>query len=159
MKTSTRVAIAVATTLIASAITSQGVKADISMDVSSDEGYNFLTVPDTDTTQSAYGGRLRNYDVHVAKMFEMTYYYCQQSYGNHTYRWRYSASNGKVGMGEFHISCRLASDIATAYGLGKPEYTPTSGRPINVPTLNITGGKIDQWMHFTRNFTPMRGED
>ncbi|NEQ44726.1 MAG: hypothetical protein F6K00_14655 [Leptolyngbya sp. SIOISBB] len=37
-----------------------------------------LTVPDQDTTRSAYGGILRRYDVHVAKMLEVSHHYCQQ---------------------------------------------------------------------------------
>jgi serine/threonine-protein kinase len=37
-----------------------------------------ITVPNRDTTRSAYGGQLRFYDVHVAKMFEVTDFLCQR---------------------------------------------------------------------------------
>jgi hypothetical protein len=135
-------------------------KADIPMEVSSDEGYYFISSPASDTTLAAYGGRLRLYDVHIAKMFEMSHYDCKSaSYkGDYTFRWVYLAGSGgnKTNMGEFHISCNLANDIAAAYGLGKAEYTPTSGRPQMVPTLKITGGKIDKWIRFTNNFKPVR---
>jgi hypothetical protein len=59
----------------------------------------------------------------------------------------------------------FASDVAAAYGLGNPEQTPIyvsaeeaggSNKVITVPILNITGGKIDRWMNFTRNFKPTR---
>ena len=37
----------------------------------------FLVVPDSDVTRSAYGGKLKLYDAHVAKMFEVTQYLCK----------------------------------------------------------------------------------
>jgi hypothetical protein len=144
----------IALMLISGAIAPQIAQANIDMSVSNDEGYYFLTAPVDDTTVPAYGGRLRLYDVHIAKMFEMTHYYCKSASSERVLKWRYSAN--RTSMGEFHISCDLASDIAVAYGLGKTEYTPTSGRPANVPTLNITGGKVDKWIRFTNTFKPVR---
>ncbi|XGV94253.1 MAG: hypothetical protein ACAF41_00010 (plasmid) [Leptolyngbya sp. BL-A-14] len=47
------------------------------MTIETGEGAFVLTVPDNNTTRSAYGGRLRVYDVHIAKMFEVTYNLCQ----------------------------------------------------------------------------------
>jgi hypothetical protein len=146
----------IALTLLGAAILPQIAKADIPMDVSCDEGYCFLTVPHSDTTVSAYGGRLRHYDVHIAKMFEMTRFYCAQKNDSEITKWQYSAESGKAKMGEFHISCPLARDIATAYGLGKTERTKTFRGYTDVPTLNITGGKVEKWMRFTSNFKPVR---
>ena len=149
----------IALTIIGSSLFANSVKADIPMQVSSDEGFHFLVVPNSETTSSAYGGRLRLYDVHIAKIFEMSHYYCQYGREN-VFILRYFANNGKTPMGTFRITCRLDNKIASAYGLGKTEYTPTSGRAANVPTLKITGGKIDAWMNFTQNFKPMQqGED
>jgi hypothetical protein len=160
MNLKTLFASTIAIALFGVAIAPQIAKADIPMEVSSDEGYYFISSPASDTTLSAYGGRLRLYDVHIAKMFEMSHYDCESgSYkGDYTFRWIYSAgsSGNKTNMGEFHISCNLANDIAAAYGLGKAEYTRTSGRPQMVPTLNITGGKIDKWIRFTNKFKPIR---
>ena len=154
MNIKTLFASTIALTLIGSAIVPQIAQANIEMTVSSDEGYYFLSTPVDDTTVPAYGGRLRLYDVHIAKMFEMTQYYCKPRGGERVLKWIYSAN--KTPMGEFHISCDLANDITVAYGLGKTEYTRTSGRPANVPTLNITGGKVDKWIRFTNNFKPVR---
>ena len=124
------------------------------MTVFGDEGYFFLMAQEEDTTLSAYGGRLRLYDVHIAKLFESTSYYCKNTSSSNIYRWKYTAAGQS--MGEFHISCQLASDIVAAYGLGKPEETKSMARPVYIPTLNITGGKIDKWMKFTQNFKPVR---
>ena len=160
MKTKTILASTIALMMIGNAIVPQIARADIEMSISSDEGYYFLTSPVDDTTAPAYGGKLRLYDVHIAKLFEMSHFDCQRRnyQSDYTFRWRYFAGsdNNKTNMGEFHISCRLANDVATAYGLGKTEYTRTSGRPVNVPTLNITGGKVDKWIRFTNNFKPVR---
>ncbi|WP_432813290.1 hypothetical protein [Pantanalinema sp. GBBB05] len=133
------------------------------MTISTGEGMFSLTVPDTDTTRPAYGGRLRVYDVHIAKMFEVTHFMCASGRLSPGTIWSYSAGGGSVNMGNFTISCKLANDIAIAYGLGQPEQTPIyfsaeesggSSRTMNVPILNITGGKVDQWMRFTNNFRP-----
>lgn len=118
-----------------------------------------MVVPDSDTTRSAYGGRLRRYDVHVAKLFELTNYECNQPERNwNRIIWRYKANGGDTHMGAFDISCSLARDIATAYGTGKTEATSVTyyraRATINVPILSITGNKIDSWLRFTQNFRP-----
>lgn len=141
----------IALTIIGTSLFANSAKADIPMQVSNDDGLHFLVVPNSETTSPAYGGKLRLYDVHIAKMFEMSHYYCQYGREN-VFIWRYLANGGKTYMGTFRITCRLANEVVSAYGLGKTEYTPTSGRAANVPTLKITGDKIDTWMNFTQNF-------
>lgn len=122
-----------------------------------------FVVPDRDTTRSAYGGKLRRYDVHVAKMFELTDYECRSR--DRTWSriiWRYKAGGGNIDMGAFDISCSMAAEIRNAYGLGKPEATPVTyyraRTTINVPILNITGGKVGTWINFTKNFRPEFGD-
>jgi serine/threonine-protein kinase len=126
-----------------------------------------LTVPNQNTTSSAYGGQLRFYDVHIAKMFEVTDFLCKQFGSDHSlsgYEWFYSAANGQTSMGRFRISCSLARDIAIAYGLGKTERTAigldTEGGPpesnvYSIPILNITGSKVPKWMDFVQRFRPI----
>jgi hypothetical protein len=118
----------------------------------------------TNTTKSAYGGQLRLYDVHIAKMFEVTYSDCQEIPNAGSRTWYYFAGNGKIDMGQFRINCQLASDIANTYGLGKPERTAIeysqgeAGRPISrtrsIPILDITGNKIQPWTNFVQRFRP-----
>lgn len=128
------------------------------------EGTYTLTVSETNTTKSAYGGQLRLYDVHIAKMFEVTYSDCQEIPNAGGRTWYYRAGNGKIDMGQFRINCQLASEIANTYGLGKPERTAIeysqgeAGRPISrtrsIPILDITGNKIQRWTNFVQRFRP-----
>ena len=122
-----------------------------------------LTAPNRDTTQPAYGGRVRLYDVHVAKMFETSHFLCQKSRGISGYEWVYSAGNGSIRMGNFRIPCSLASEMASTYGLGKPERTSiardTEGGPpeseiYSIPIFDITDSKVQRWMNFVQNFKP-----
>ncbi|KAM3089753.1 hypothetical protein ACKFKG_32485 [Phormidesmis sp. 146-35] len=144
---------------------SPGLATALPMLISTGEGAFSLTVPDTSTTKSAYGGRLRLYDVHVAKMFEVTHFMCASGQLSPGTTWSYTAGNGSIEMGTFSISCKLANDIAIAYGLARKEptsiyffYEEAGGetKTSNIPILEITGGKIDRWMSFTRNFKPTR---
>jgi hypothetical protein len=126
-----------------------------------------LSVPNRDTTKSAYGGQLRFYDVHIAKMFEVTDFLCKRFGSNQTlsgYEWFYSAANGQTSMGRFRISCSLARDIAIAYGSRRTERTAigldTEGGPpesemYSIPILNISGSKVQKWMDFVQRFRPI----
>lgn len=128
------------------------------------EGTYTLTVSETETTKSAYGGQLRLYDVHIAKMFEVTYADCQEIPGAGFRDWEYRAGNGRIEMGTFRITCQLAGDIANTYGLGKSERSAIeysqeeAGPPISrtrfIPILEITGNKVDRWMNFVQGFRP-----
>ncbi len=122
-----------------------------------------LTAPNRDTTQPAYGGRLRLYDVHLAKMFETSHFLCQQFTSVSGYEWVYSAGNGSIRMGNFRIPCSLAKEMASTYGLGKPERTsiakdteggPTESDVYSIPIFDITGSKVQRWMNFVQNFKP-----
>ena len=135
------------------------------MTISAAEEMMFITIPNQDTTQPAYGGRLLLYDVHIAKMFEVTHFLCKQYPGMSEQMWSYRAGGGSIDMGGFNISCNLASSMASAYGLGKPERTEIQrsmeggGRRTEVyqvPILNITGGKVSHWLSFTQGFRPVR---
>ncbi|MBW4472283.1 MAG: hypothetical protein KME45_18045 [Stenomitos rutilans HA7619-LM2] len=134
-------------------------------------------MPDQDTTISAYGGELRRYDIHVAKMFEVTHYLCQQNIARRTlkgFTWHYEAANGNVDMGRFIIACKLAREIVTAYGFSQTEqtairppldengrFTRESDRPIMrlgkeaIPVLNITGSRIPTWINYVQKFRPL----
>jgi hypothetical protein len=120
----------------------------------------FLRTTVADTTESFDGGLLRIYDVHIAKMVEITHHQCNNTLSRANRNWIYSANDTK--MGTFRISCDLAKDLAIAYGMGKAEPTAIfmaeSDEPSTtpIPTLNITGDKVKTWMKFTQNFKPIR---
>jgi hypothetical protein len=127
MNTKSLVLSTIALTLFGGAIAPEKAKAGISMNIVVDEGEWYLGVPDADTTISAYGGKLRLYDVHIAKMIEVTHDSCTRGRYTRPHPWTYTADRGKAKMGSFIISCTLANDLVTAYGLGKPEATAFEG--------------------------------
>lgn len=119
-------------------------------------------VPDRDTTRSAYGGSLRLYDVHLAKMFEVANLYCATNDWQ-SVEWNYFAGNGEINMGRFVMGCNLVRDIVKAYGLGRQEQTVISfgygngsaQETRNLPVLNITGDKIPKFINFAKRFQPV----
>lgn len=125
-------------------------------------------VPDRNTAKSADGGKLRLYDVHIAKMFEISHFLCDRDQASKGYDWSYEAENGNIEMGRFKISCNLAQSIAAAYGLGKPEisvirrnFNLKNGGPslaietYSIPTLNIVNNRVLQWRDFVQKFPPI----
>ncbi|MEG4069848.1 hypothetical protein QUA42_21330 [Microcoleus sp. Pol11C2] len=125
-------------------------------------------VPDRNTAKSAGSRKLRLYDVHIAKMFEISHFLCDRDRASEGYNWSYQAENGNIEMGRFKISCNLARSIAPAYGLGKPEITVIrrnfnlkNGRPsftlekYSIPTFNIAKNRVVQWRDFVQKFPPI----
>ncbi|MBW4489576.1 MAG: hypothetical protein KME12_17475 [Trichocoleus desertorum ATA4-8-CV12] len=119
-------------------------------------------VPDRNTTRSAYGGDLRLYDVHLAKMFEVANLYCATSDWQ-SVEWNYFAGNGDINMGRFVMGCNLVRDVVSAYGQGRKEQTLISfgygnnsaKETHNLPVLNITGDKIPKFINFAKRFQPV----
>lgn len=141
--------------------------AEIPMKISQAEEMFMLTVPDKDTTQSAYGGKLRRYDVHIAKMFEVTQQICIASNGNAgSVLWRYTAGNGTINMGTFRIECEDADGVAMMVGVGKPQsttiYRSSEGGARDSVVIDVlpldfsTDAKVSRWQTITRSFKPIR---
>ena len=93
------------------------------MKISFSEGYYNLTVPDRQTTKSAYGGTLRIYDEHIAKMFEVTYTDCQEFGEGGNREWSYYADNGNINMGTFYVPCELVNYVFNQLGVGTAQTT------------------------------------
>ncbi|MGB3401949.1 MAG: hypothetical protein WBA77_04600 [Microcoleaceae cyanobacterium] len=130
------------------------------------EGMYTMIVPNEDLSQPAYGGQLSFYDVHLAKMFEMTYDDCQQmqrEYGMDagSRTWYYIAEKDNFEIGNVNISCSLAYEVVETYGLGKAEPTDVKNfvefqgvhtETRYIPVLDITGSKVSQWKDFISMF-------
>ena len=125
-------------------------------------------VPDRNTAKSAGSRKLRLYDVHIAKMFEISHFLCDRDRTAEGYNWSYEAENGNIEMGRFKISCQRARSTAATYGLGKPENTVIrrnfdlkNGRPsivvekYSIPTLNVSKNRVLQWRDFVQKFPPI----
>jgi hypothetical protein len=125
-----------------------------------------FTVPDQDTTlPTLAGGTLRQYDAHLGSIFAISHLLCQQGRVKHGIWWDYRAGSGDLPMGHFEISCRLAAEVASAYGVANSEAITIvdADRPYQtadhsgaVPTLKLTGAKVARWMDFTASFQPKK---
>ncbi|EDZ92313.1 hypothetical protein AmaxDRAFT_4935 [Limnospira maxima CS-328] len=127
-----------------------------------------FVVPDRRPREtSAYGGQLSRYDVHIAKMFEITRHECLQSLSSgrrplDIIIWRYYAGGGNIKMGAYSINCQEARRVANRYGLGQAEPTIITyyrvTTTVNIPILDITASKVDDWKSFIRTL-PVEGMD
>ncbi|MGB3532824.1 MAG: hypothetical protein WBA13_04835 [Microcoleaceae cyanobacterium] len=157
-------------------IVSRSTRLPMRLELAVEQEMYIMTVPNPDINQSAYGGELSFYDVHIAKMFEVTYDDCQKIQrrfpeGIEGRQWLYRWGNDDDDMPTeyFYISCNLAYEIIDTYGLGKAEETvveafveqnPTrSIRTDLIPILDITGSKVSQWQDFSRNFEYKNDEE
>src|SRR6478672_8671993 len=106
-----------------------------------------LIVPDRDIYRSS-GDGLSRYDLHMAKMFEVTFAHCDQLRPHiQQVQWHYTADNGNRNLDQFSISCQLAQEVVDAYGLSNSEPTRMTYRATGtdtieyIPTLNLRGDK------------------
>ncbi len=121
--------------------------------------YGTFVVPDQNTTVPAYGGALRRYDVHIAKMIEIAHFqWCQSDPKYQGVVYNYDAANGAVFMGQIYISCALARKAVQQFGLGRPERTiiENRGNPatVMIPVLDLNGKKIAQFQALVRSLRP-----
>ena len=121
--------------------------------------YGTFVVPDKDTSVSAYGGSLRRYDVHIAKMIEITHFqWCEHQENYQGVFYHYDADNGKVFMGEIYISCAMAKDAVNTFGVGRPEQTVIYNRDmaftVSIPVLDLNGQKIAQFLELVQSIRP-----
>ncbi|MFN7662105.1 MAG: hypothetical protein ACK5PQ_00010 [Alphaproteobacteria bacterium] len=92
---------------------------------------------------------MRLYDVHIAKMIEITAdQFCNADSNEGAY-FNYEADDGQIFMGKVFISCRLARYAKATYGLGRPERTVLqyAGNPevVYIPVLDLNGSRIKEF--------------
>lgn len=125
-------------------------------------------VPDRNNIRKTDRLKLSLYDIHMAKMFEISHFLCQRDRTAVGYNWSYQVENGNIEIGRYKISCNLARETAAAYGLGKPQMTVIrrnfereNGRQsvafekYSIPTLNVTKNRFLQWRDFVAKFPPI----
>jgi hypothetical protein len=123
--------------------------------------YGTFEVPDRDTSVPAYeNSRLRRYDVHIAKMIEVTHYYwCQQRENYDGVSYSYSADNGNIFMGQIYISCPTAAQAYAVFGAGRAEATAIYHRgngpeSVDIPVLDLNGEKITKFQALVDSIKP-----
>ncbi|MEC4807093.1 MAG: hypothetical protein SAJ12_20970 [Jaaginema sp. PMC 1079.18] len=125
-----------------------------------------FTVPDRDTTRNA-GGGLRRYDIHIAKMFEVTDWQCRNwrnspipYQGEAGIVWIYEAANGEEWMGIFTIDCQEARRVMSSFTNGGNENTNIfyfeARHRMAIPTLRLTGSPEEaaRWRRFVQSVPP-----
>ena len=123
-----------------------------------------LTVADLNPALRVQNSPLRPSDRHVAKLFELTYSYCQNNSQLQGMQWTYEAANGNVNLGQFRIRCQTAVELVSGYQLTDRESTTITmeGRQQAttntslIPTFDITGTKVQNWATFVQTIRPMR---
>jgi serine/threonine-protein kinase len=87
-------------------------------------------VPDQTTTKLVRYG-LRLYELHLAKMIEVTNNFCQDRDSNYVIYWNYEAADGKVFMGQYNLTCKFAQETLKRFGTTSPETLTINyrGRP------------------------------
>jgi serine/threonine-protein kinase len=129
------------------------------------EGY--FEVPNRNTTVSAFGGQMRLYDVHLARMIALSHhFYCTEPFANGVEKvvsWDYKADNGKTAMGIFNLRCSVVEQAVKTYGLGKvvPMQVQLNGQPkkvvANIPVLDIAdGAETNRFLRFVQTIRPGR---
>ena len=125
-----------------------------------------LTIPDRDTTNiTQSNSKLRNYDRHVARLFEITYGQCQQNTALIGMNWVYDAANGNVNMGQFRVRCQTAREVVLGYGLSQfgvkqPAIYESFNGGVKeaieeILPLNIVGRKSDRWLSYVQTIRPV----
>lgn len=128
------------------------------------ERFASLIVPDTDTTHLAFGNQIRRYDVHIAKMIELSHYFhCAEPYANGVEKavvWDYRADSGRIEMGTFRLRCTQVKEAIAIYGLGPLEPTDVrlggqNPQSFEVPTLALQGDwKVSHFLNFVQTLKP-----
>lgn len=123
--------------------------------------YGSFEVPDSDTSRPAYSnGRLSRYDVHIAKMIEVTHHHwCLKRENYKGVHYNYSADNGKVFMGKIYISCALAAQAFEEFGQGRAETTAIYNRGngpewVEIPVLDLNGKRIPAFQKLVASIKP-----
>ncbi|MBJ7901509.1 MAG: hypothetical protein GC158_16685 [Cyanobacteria bacterium RI_101] len=116
-----------------------------------------LSTASKNTTQKAQNG-LRLYDLHIAKMLEVSNQYCQDRPKDYSLRWNYLAEGGKIFMGEYQISCQLAKDTFKKFGAQGSETLTIdyagNEEATKVPVLNLTAKNASDFAKFVQTLKP-----
>jgi hypothetical protein len=116
-------------------------------------------VPEKPTTTAVQDG-LRLYEVHFAKMIEVTNHFCNKmgASGDYTVYWNYNAEEGKVFMGQYSIACQVAKDTISKFGtLGEESITIDYGgnaQNVTIAPLNLNSKNAQEFAQLVQSFKP-----
>jgi hypothetical protein len=116
-----------------------------------------INIPVNNTTQPVYGGVVRYYDVAIAQAVAITYESCTNRNEKGADLQLTAGKQGQIKMGRFYISCELAYDLVSAYGMSDEVARPVKSWGgqywKDVRSLNLnTDAKAQRFVNFSSNF-------
>lgn len=119
--------------------------------------YATLSTTDKTTTKKGQYG-LSTYDLHIAKMIEVSGNYCQDRPQDYVMRWNYSAADGAIFMGEYTIPCTLAKSTLKKFGTKGTETLAIdyagNEEATKIPVLNLTQSNAAEFAKFAKSLKP-----
>ncbi len=113
-----------------------------------------FTVPDVTTVTPVENG-LRLYEVHLAKMIEVSENFCKDRDDDYIINWNYEANQGKIFMGEFSLSCEFARETLQNFGTSGTETVIIShrGNPVSetISTLDINQKNAPEFINLVHS--------
>jgi hypothetical protein len=114
-------------------------------------------VPDKSTTKLVQDG-LRLYEVHLAKMIEVTNNYCQDRESNYVVHWIYQAEGGKVFMGNYDMTCQFAKNTMKKFGTAASETVPIDyaghSESVKITPLNLNSENAKEFTSLVQSIKP-----
>lgn len=114
-------------------------------------------VPDKSTTKLVKYG-LRLYDVHLAKMIEVSNNYCQDRESNYVIHWNYEAEGGKIYMGKYNLTCQFAKNTMKKFGTSAPENVTIdyagNSESVKITPLNLNSNNAKEFASLVQSIKP-----
>lgn len=117
-----------------------------------------FAVPEKDTTTLAQDG-LRLYEIHLAKMIEVTNEFCKEQKDSYVIHWNYELEDRKVFMGKYSFSCQFVKDTVKEFGTSGVESIEVhqAGKPtvVKIAPLNLRGKNVQQFSTLVQFIKPV----
>ena len=114
-------------------------------------------VPETKTTTVVKDG-LRLYDLHLARMLEVSVNYCQDRESSYLFYWNYEADHGKIFMGQFSWSCQFARNVLKEFGTSGPKeitiHHVDNPQVTEIRVLDLTPENARSFMKLVQSIKP-----
>lgn len=119
-----------------------------------------FNVPEKTTTTPVKDG-LRLYDLHLAKMIEVTNNFCQEGEprkDDYIVYWNYEVENGKVFMGKYSITCKFARNTIKKFGTSGQESVTIdyagNAQTVKIAPLNLNSQNAKEFAKLVQTLKP-----
>jgi serine/threonine-protein kinase len=110
------------------------------------------------TTTTPVKDGLRLYNVHLAKMIEVSEHFCRDRDSDYKFYWNYEADQGKVFMGQFSWSYQFARDTLKKFGSSGEEkitiHYVDNPQSETISALNLSGKNAQEFMGLVKTLKP-----